>query len=189
MKLELIEKMDNVYMKYNRALRGIEIKEEIDEIAILFENRELLGQFVANAGEDWNHFGSARDLVYTRPMDTSYRVMYEFFNVGGRPYRVEAMALIDGHSPVHASATALFPYMPSPELKMESPLIIHASWKSKSRSLYGETLWLLGVNHFELAQQCKSDYGEFCYYNHPHLGFSPPIYFKPRLNMRDEIYG
>lgn len=149
----------------------------IDEIAVTFSSQERLLEWVQSAvgsHPEFTLFNVAHDNVHTGPIDSGYRVMYNFLGTG-TPLRVEAMYIEDGFSPLHEA-------MMSPRIEgVETIQEVHYSFKCHSNEEYMETCEALEAV-WQLAMWCESSYGQFSYF--VPLGDRGP-YVKPRFNSRD----
>jgi hypothetical protein len=151
----------------------------IDEVAMMFSKHEAMLHWVQNAVEahpEVNLFNVAHDNVRTGPIDSGYRVKYNFLSTGTL-LRVEAMHIVDGFSPLHHAM------MGGTEPGTNWVGEVHYSFKCHSRDEYMEaTEALSSVAGWPMAMRCESSYGRFSY-------FLPDgdrtAYVKPRLNVRD----
>lgn len=149
---------------------------DIDEIALLFPGQHEANSWIMDAvrDEDVHHFNAAFDTVNTSPIPSEYFVRYDFLSLRGRSYRIEAMQLITGTSPLHA------PLVKQAE-QFQVPVPVHLSFKCENEEVYQRSVYRLEQNDFEAAQRCRSTYGIFSYWKHPEFD----LYIKPRVNMRD----
>lgn len=115
---------------------------------------------------------SAVDEVETFPIESKYRVAYDFYPDLG--FRWEVMDIFSGVSPLHST--------------FHSGQIVHASFKCEDESDYSNALALLSVYGWTMAQSCRSTYGAFSYWMPPVSDIPYPsngVYLKPRVNLRD----
>lgn len=156
----------------------------IDEVALLFRTGRDLDTAVSGLVRrpEWLHFNGADDHVKTEPFGTEYDVRYEFFSIEGRTYRVEAMALMGGSSPLHEAAM------------QHGVMEIHTSFKVADMRAYRSVVEMLSSTIMSggdmmLGQACVSTYGEFSYWRKGSPEgprFTKP-WLKPRVNVRDGI--
>lgn len=163
--------------RFNEDLRGLFPGNNylIDEIAVMFPDRESRMAWLMDAvkNEGVSIFNAAIDSVSTNPIRSSYVADYVFLRKPTLPWRIEAMVIGDGVSPLHAPMAGW------------SPRPIHASFKVHSRREWGQVYNDLAEDDdYWLAQSCVSDYGRFAYFR-PCGEDSSGLYLKPRLNERD----
>lgn len=179
-----IEMMDEQIAKYGPLLERYGMEVSLDEIAIAFPNATLLHSWISLAvrAKDVVHYNSAVDEVKVfGPIPGQYRAHYEFLELADKPYRVEAMQVPVGHSPVHSAHSVLAePY----------GAWVHVSFKVPDEEAYAKACAILfETGEWLPAQICRSDYGRFTY-------FSPAselmqqfnllsLYLKVRVNLRD----
>lgn len=155
----------------------------IDEVALYFSSRSVLDMAVSQMVrmEGMTHFNGAEDAVRTAPLDTHYAVDYEFFKHMDRQYRIEAMAITGGLSPLHEA----WDHAPRPRM-------VHVSFKVPTLAVYSEVLHdldtSLSTDRYFMGQACLSTYGRFSYWQRASdimdgTGTTP--WFKPRVNLRD----
>lgn len=152
----------------------------IDEVAIMFDNRARLGEFVSDAvmGDGVKLFNRAFDQVKTWPWQTAYEVEY-FFLETRSTMRVECMALNNGMSPLHfAVASHMTPNHPLS--------VVHMSFKTADSTEYEKVNDILEARpEATKVQVCTSTYGAFTYWHI--VGELGGIYLKPRVNLRDNV--
>jgi hypothetical protein len=182
---EMIAMMDKSKEDYDRCLARMGFVQGIDEIALMFVNDHCLDKFVQAAvrHEGLTHFNGAEDNVKCLPIDSSYKVRYEFFQ--GKDYRIEAMAIQEGFSAVHFSILNALITSDSPST------IVHASFKCTEEEDYGMAVLRLREAGWEDAQRCESSYGRFSYWRpldmEHWVAQERWLYLKPRVNLRDEV--
>lgn len=179
----------NAVNTFEKALARMDFVQGIDEIAYAFASHEDLEEFLHEMVQhpDVTHFNAAHDHVHTLPLRTCYGVRYEFLAVEAsaaplcHPFRIEAMAVSTGFSPLHVA-----------ELRYSKgkPIAVHASFKVVDQVDYGIATTRLRDAGWEPAQRCESDYGRFSYWTPldraAWLPDGPIMYLKPRVNMRDD---
>lgn len=173
--------LDNVRALRNAADSMVDTKwhrNGCDEVSLLFEDADLLLAFVQEAkAHGLEHFNSASDNVQATltGMATpySYRVQYEFLRVVPEDWRIEAMALLGGHSPLHHD------YL----VTRGSGAPVHCSFKCPTLERYEETIKKMEDNGWVKAMDCVSVYGRFSYWQHRE--WPSWAYVKPRVNLRD----
>lgn len=150
----------------------------VDEISLLFSSPEELMDFVQSAKRNgMEHFNSASDHVKaTVPAlgrEYSYRVQYEFLRVVPEEWRIEAMALLDGSSPLHEDF-----------LETHGPgAPVHVSFKCATLAKYEDIVAQMKAQGWVQAMACVSMYGKFSYWQH--VDWPVWSYMKPRVNLRD----
>lgn len=170
---------------FNNCLAQMGFVQGIDEIAWLFPNDNALNAFTKAAvrEESIAHFNGADDHVHVGPLDTCYDVRYEFFSIAGRNYRVEAMTLQGGFSPLHVNEFR--------RDRTAKAYGIHASFKCPTEEDYAIATHRLREAEWEVAQKCESAYGRFSYWQPTDsmkwLPDGPIMYLKPRVNLRDDL--
>ena len=178
--LNIVDKAAKAHAEAVGFLESLNYHAKIDEIAMWLPHRDALLTAIMDEVVNGNtvYFNASRDRVATMPFYSAYSVEYHFLQTHDLPYRIEAM-LLDGvaDSPAHATLRKrinadVFP--------------VHASWKTYTEEDYeAEEGYLRGAG-FWLVQDCRSSYGHFSYWTHPHM---PHLYFKPRVNLRDQESG
>lgn len=155
----------------------------IDEVALYFSSRSVLDMAVSQMvrQEGMTHFNGAEDAVRTAPLDTYYTVDYEFFKHMDRQYRIEAMAITGGLSPLHE---AWDHYV--------RPRMVHVSFKVPNLAVYSDVLHdldtTLSTERYFMGQACLSTYGRFSYWQKASDvmdGAANKPWLKPRVNLRD----
>lgn len=164
--------------QYREFMDSIGLDYVIDEIALMWDEEDRMRRWISSAvAEDGVVlFNRAMDRVNTFPISSRYHVEYNFLSIEDKPYRVEAMCIQHGVSPLHAAHGSDC---------HSRPLAVHLSFKVESESEYSKALSALAEAGCILAQSCKSDYGVFSYWKVPHLFESGYLYLKPRINLRD----
>lgn len=159
---------------------GTEVRQYIDELAVLAPNREMVLEFVDDAvGNGWTYFNRASDTVRAEPFGTVYAVEYHFLRHPNYPWRFEVMRKMSGVSPVHDAMKSF----------MDDGLpLVHASFKpmnGESEESYALAQASLNEAGYCLAQECRGTYGRFGYWR----AVNDPLlrYLKPRINTRDSI--
>jgi hypothetical protein len=157
----------------------MEIRAQIDEVALLFPQAFSMRDFVFDAvmEDGVDLFNVAYDRVHTLPFETDYNVQYAFLSTT-LGMRVECMALMNGFSPLHQAMFSC--------LRMEdgfNPAVVHMSFKCNDIDQYLGAVMALQEDDNKQVQICQSTYGVFSYFNSQ--GFPHGIYLKPRVNERD----
>lgn len=146
----------------------------IDEIAVMFPDEDARMAWLMSAvkEEGVTIFNAATDVVKTNPIRSTYVADYVFLNRSGLRWRIEAMVVQEGVSPLHAPM--------ADEIRP-----VHASFKVHSRREWAKVYDAIAEDEdFWLAQSCVSDYGRFAYF--AHCGEEETgLYLKPRVNTRD----
>jgi len=150
----------------------------IDEIALIFEEKWELYDFVQWAVRTgYDHFNGASDNVACTWLDHDrsyeYEVRYEFLRVVPEDWRIEAMRVVKGISPLHSSHLVAH----------GSGSIVHASYKVEDEDLLDNDIFVLRSLGWSIVQACESSYGKFTYMRN-HL-LPDGLYLKPRVNTRD----
>jgi hypothetical protein len=155
----------------------------IDEVAVMLPSQLDALQWVSEAvkNDGVTLFNKAEDDVRTYPFDTQYDVNYYFLSTP-HDFRVEAMALGNGISPLHEAMRPGRRYRD----KVMYPVPVHYSFKTESEDQYRHVMNWLDAAHFHHAQSCQSTYGRFSYWlAEGEDGQIPDMYLKPRVNLRD----
>lgn len=176
----LVEQVSSAVDFYNGFLDECEIDASIDEIAVMFQQREQMWGWLQAAVSEPNVriFNHARDSVNTSPVESRYAVEYTFLETSALPWRIEAMLITDGHSPLHHSIAAN---------RVGGTHIVHASFKCLTTREWRKAVAVLN-EEAECVQRCKSIYGRFGYWTLEESARPSgiyPLYLKPRLNERD----
>lgn len=169
----------------------------IDEAAIMVPR----GQFYVEQllmgleSQGWDHFNSARDLVFANPFGTRYVVEYNFLRHPRYSWRLEVMQMSKaedgntGFSPLHQ---ALWPNGQEPTWHDHADFPIpHLSFKPPTdlveavgaRKAVRQCIDSVATRGAIIAQACQSTYGEF-WYMLP-VDALRQLYLKPRINLRD----
>lgn len=151
----------------------------IDEIALQFNDRATMGNFVMDAvtGDGIKIFNHAFDHVKTHPFHTEYDVEYIFLEMPST-MRVEAMNILQGISPLHIAVGS--------HLRDSMPGVVHMSFKCSDLEDYTNvTAALDAAPEAHMVQGCDSTYGAFSYWN---LLDQDGVYLKPRVNVRDVLH-
>lgn len=149
----------------------------MDEVAVCFADEPSLLEFVEEAKTlGLEHFNSV-------PYDTMNRqdvpgekfgVRFEFLRMEFRPWRIEAMCVMDGMAPLHHMANTRF----------GSPCVVHVSYKLPNLQAYqDEVRKAMDQGHRKVAEYANS-YGMFSYWK-PAGHMSTLPFWKPRVNLRD----
>lgn len=164
--------------QYREFMDHLGLNYTIDEIALMWDEDDKMRRWISSAvAEDGVVlFNRSIDRVNTFPIASRYHVEYNFLSIEGKPYRVEAMCIQHGVSPLHAAHGS--------DCHIR-PLAVHLSFKVESEMEYQKALSALAEAGCILAQSCKSDYGVFSYWKVPHLFENGHLYLKPRINLRD----
>jgi hypothetical protein len=151
----------------------------IDEIALMFDYRARVGDFIMDAveGDGVKLFNHAFDKVSTWPFNTRYEVEY-FFLETRSTMRVECMAIKDGLSPLHSAVAS--------HMTDLSPMsVVHMSFKVADMDEFETVQTKLDeYSDATLVQFCTSTYGAFAYWHL--IGETSGVYLKPRVNLRDQ---
>lgn len=183
---DLLSSIGKLEDKYNEILRGLfGPSTRVDEVAVLFPDDEWLWGFVRNLNsrKEWEHRNSAQDAVATSPLAARYDVQYEFLfrtDETRPPFRIEAMKMLSGFSPLHAERM-------SRDLHQPLPAPIHASFRCDDEDEYMVMSDVLSRNGWVAAQHCHSTYGRFSYFWKPGDAdlWTSGCFLKPRVNTRD----
>lgn len=148
------------------------VKAQIDEVSVLFHSTEAIERFIewAEGSHRLRHFNSVRrdTAVQTFPRDAHtprFGVRFEFFEVKGYPWRIEAMQVLDGKAILHQNM-GLFD-------------VPHASFKCIDLGHYLHMISMLESGRWIKRAEYQNSYGIFSYF-----GEGTP-YLKPRVNLRD----
>lgn len=159
----------------------------IDEVALYFPNYSMLNAWVVDAvkEEGVTLFNTAGDRVHTFPFCTDYEVEYYFLKHEAMPWRVEAMVVREGASPLHFAVQANLE-----RAGKVLPSTVHFSFKVPTEEFYREAMYRLREAGADPAQFCDSTYGSFSYWRIEDLHQHGHLYLKPRVNKRDDpTYG
>jgi hypothetical protein len=157
---------------------------DLDEIALLFEDRDVKWEWIEFAvrNPDVKLFNSADDRVHTDPIPSDYNVEYAFLEVRDAGFRVEAMNIGAGVSPLHQAYLQKFW-----SGEAFQPLVIHVSFKVPEDD-YAAVCEAMDDSGAIFTQGCESAYGKFSYWKVPELWeTSACVYLKPRCNVRDAV--
>lgn len=176
----LADELQETIRFYDGFLEEVGIEADIDEVAVMFNHREEMWGWLQGAVSEPNVriFNHARDHVTTSPIESRYDVEYTFLESSALPWRIEAMLLTDGHSPLHAAVRAN---------RVGGAHIIHASFKCHTTREFREAVEKLN-DEGQCSQMCHSTYGRFGYWTINGDIIAPgvrPLYLKPRFNSRD----
>lgn len=184
-----LDEIDKYVTEYGPLLEKYGIHTTIDEAAILLPDAKTLWGWVSLAvrAKDVKHVNAADDSVeVSGPIHAHYGALYEFLELADRPWRVEAMMVTSGYSPLHTGLT---------QLAGPHGGWVHVSFKCPTEKDYSETCKrLANTGEWLPAQICRSSYGRFIYFSPaPHLigdgpGQLPMLYLKPRVNLRDQEF-
>lgn len=157
---------------------GLSVK--FDEVAYMVGSMAyeyvLIESAIRNGG--WQATNAAFDQVATSPILSNYRVHYTFLTHPKRTWRMEVMRIVEGISPLHATAGG-------------APLVrVHHSFKTPNAGFYSEVVRMMSEGDWVPAQRCESTYGRFSYWRKPEIlpiddAMHDAPYIKPRVNLRD----
>lgn len=172
-----------IYLKESLGLTAV-----FDEVAMAFWDQDQEYAFIESAVRNgYTLFNAADDTVNTAPIRSQYDVHYSFLQAPGLPWRIEAMRITDGCSPLH---TALY-WNAHKDVPQRAPFVVHASWKCADEQEYQNTAARLCESPWlDLSQRCQSTYGTFSYWLPVGEAFNEigaRVYLKPRVNMRDAL--
>jgi hypothetical protein len=164
------------------------LKAHLSEIAVIFPNEEDLYTFVtAREKEGMQTFNGQRDLMRCQAgkadiQDTSFNVLFEFLNMPGDDWRIEAMCVTSGFAPLHRDQLGRISGLAS-----NKPATMHVSWKHETIDEYEHFKAIMRgdnqlelVTPLELSAEYVNSYGVFSYWRYGDL------YLKPRVNLRDQ---
>jgi len=182
--------------KYDEwRLEHIPRSNPIDELALMFFERDHLFNWITAAVQEpgVRLFNHSADTVHTQPFRTHYQVEYWFLASLDRGYRLELMLLGDGFSPLHHHMQHDLSHEVEVdegvyETQYNAPVAVHVSSKTDGPANYANVCGdLADMDELEYLQFCRSDYGHFSYWRVNPLWTSDlgPVYFKPRVNLRD----
>lgn len=148
-----------------------------DEIAICFPSDEALMTFVAEAVGDYglDRFNSVpRDHMHRIDrLGEGFDVHFEFLRLPGRNWRIEAMSIFPGGiAALHEKAL---------RDSGGEPVIIHVSWKCHNLDFYADTIRHMPSQQMFRKAEYANSYGIFSYFSTN----GGPMYWKPRVNLRD----
>jgi hypothetical protein len=187
------ESCTNIHQQIQKYSQWLPIRCKIDEASVLVpaiaDALDLADQLKACG---WDQFNEAKDLVYTNPFGTHYRVNYWFFESPNWNWRLEVMHLPagQGFSPLHQSLWKGGTRPSSDGMARRFPMP-HLSFKAdgvggmpiqRAYSYACDVLQRHGLIH---AQTCQSTYGAFGYYLPNDT--RKQLYLKPRINLRDAV--
>ena len=149
---------------------------EVDEVAVYFEKKGDLDQFLAYAvNQGMEHFNSvpsdAMHQIYGNSemgipnrAGHAFDVRFEFLRIPNSDWRIEAMQVLDGWAPLHR--------------RLRSGEIAHVSGKVQAGSLHYYSVLRAALSKRLTCQaEYLNSYGRFAYF-----GDEAP-YFKPRVNL------
>lgn len=167
---------------------------KIDEVAMVFATEADLDSFMFCADRDWRlrHFDSSADRMVMEPEryfpheepkpygfnPHEFSARFEFMRldtpapVPDVTWRVEAMAVTEGHSPLHDAALD----------GAQGPVAFHVSYRAGTTEVEYERALLSLAPLGQYHAGYRSGYGLFSYWMVPELG---NLYLKPRVNLRD----
>ena len=172
----LISRDDGLELFEEMGWRG---KRTIDEVGILFPtfNHALSFVFYAVQLPGVQLFNTARDIVATAPIASTYQVNYWFLQVTEQ-WRIECVCPADTGSPLHFNLVQRAP---------NRPMVEHLSVKASDEDDYAVLTSSLLHHGFECHQRCDGGYGRFSFWHHEgHQRTWPNLpLLKPRVNLRD----
>lgn len=156
-----------------RASKTSKLRPVVDEVSLLFKEKEELERFVFWAVNEKNlsNFASRKDTLYRLDKREQFNVQFEFLRDPSKKYRIEAMCVLDGKAPLHEHKTHLFGEIS----------VMHVSFKCDSLEEYFKSMDMLHQDGWDFFAQYVNDYGLFSYFRMQ----GNSIYLKPRLNLRD----
>lgn len=177
---QLVERVEPSVRFYSKWLEEMGLNSHVDEVAVMFNRDEekygwLKGALAESSVLAFNH---AVDHVHTSPIESDYDVEYTFLQHNLFKWRIEAMHITRGHSPLHHSLNAN---------RVGGTHVVHVSFKCNTVREWRHAVETLN-NEAQMVQMCSSDYGRFGYWkiDEQYLGRGvEPLYVKPRLNERD----
>ena len=165
------------------VLDSVGIVIAIDEVAVMFPNEKAMWHWIIKRVQDpkVKVFNAAQDHVHCQPMPSDYSVQYVFMEVEERQYRIEAMHILNGVSPLHSALLERNRDVPHPHA-----VEVHYSFKCHNIQDYNEFMSGLEAHEWRGVQFCESTYGRFSYWrpNDPEV-WPYEVYLKPRVNTRD----
>lgn len=187
---DVLKQVELQRIAYQQALKETVGNYFIDEMAIAFGDVDTMLRFVAvmNHAPGLTHFGGSIDTVQAAPLHSTYQVQYEWLTTPMQ-FRVEAMTVLHGYSPLHAHRAHYIG-------ESNSPLPnnfgwIHASFKVPDEEAYDQTRRDMIEGGWYIAQNCQSTYGRFTYMSPGGKVLemfdegTASLYVKPRVNTRD----
>lgn len=172
--LKMLGRADRIYQRAQKEVDlELNLGAEVDEVALLFENREALDHWLKWAITRGNleHFNSVpHDTMLRRDRSGAFAVRFEFLRLPGATWRIEAMCVLYGNAPLHETALALH----------RNGCVIHASYKATSLEGYAKCQEELRSRDVSMAAEYQNSYGRFSYW-----GNRGDFYLKPRVNLRD----
>jgi len=148
----------------------------IDEVALLWANAAELDSFLVWAveGGGMEHFNSVpADEMVRVDNKGLFMVRFEFLRMKGMPWRIEAMCVLDGEAPLHATHLDV----------MGNGCVVHASYKLACEEEYETSKDVLLEADLDMCAEYENSYGRFSYWR----DFDSLFYFKPRINLRDQL--
>ncbi len=143
---------------------------QIDEMAVVFRHEEDLEQFVSRFNPD-EHFNSVpRDRMVRQDASGEFDVRFEFLQLPGVPWRIEAMCVLGGTAPLHQHLTGIYQWS-----------VVHASFKLPDEREYRAMCQDLVVSGSVAAAEYRNSYGLFSYWTDRTLPNG--LYLKPRVNL------
>lgn len=160
---------------------------ELDEVALLFPDGATLDRWLQWVRHDtlMNHFRTEEDTMQRRDNNTEFQVRFEFVQMVGALWRIEAMCVTSGVAQLHQDYWQEYASTMGGD---PGPCVpVHVSYKCADSQAYDLALIELGHRRRKpgtLTPEAfyRNTYGAFSYWSHPALGRT---YLKPRVNLRD----
>jgi hypothetical protein len=168
------------YKELDRAVAAIGSLPEgaVDEVALLFSSSDELHRFIAYAVDvaDADYFNSVpRDTMRRMDHPSTFEVQFAFLRLPERPWRIEAMTVLEGDAPLHRSALNM----------MGEGCVVHLSYKCADLDRYQHEVRNLMNHEDRMMAEYRNSYGMFSYWQTQRR--TPSLYplLKPRVNLRD----
>ena len=149
---------------------------KVDEVALLFKNKEELDSFwnyAVNVAGLENFFSVPMDVMTRTDALSSFNVRFEFLRYPDTDWRIEAMCPLDGEYPLHSKYLRL----------LGNGAIVHVSFKLPTLEDYEDVMEDLRDNGFVQLASYQNTYGLFSYWE----TLETLYYWKPRVNLRDQL--
>lgn len=146
-----------------------------DEVSLLFSKPAELEDFKEWAvAQGLEHFNSVqRDQMVRQDKAQAFGVRFEFLRLPNRPWRIEAMCILEGCAPLHEEALR----------RSGEGCVVHLSYKCRDLQTYQEHVRSLWDEGRIKKAEYRNSYGMFSYWVPTGSELRP--FLKPRVNLRD----
>lgn len=157
-------------------LASMKVPGKVDEVSLLWSDAAELDSFVhwaVTSGGFENFFTVHQDTMLRQDRDEWFDVRFEFLRIPGMDWRIEAMSVLDGEAPLHEQHLHI----------MGNGCVVHASFKEADLAAYDAAKDRLIEGGCVPHAEYQNTYGMFSYW----LADEGLFYFKPRVNLRDQL--